>query len=99
VSLSTQRLPRRRDDVRLDDHEFHSYLVSPELGVAHELNAMARAVWELCDGTTRVDEVVDAICQVFDVEREVAVADVSAVVDQLAAAKLVGWVDVPRGAR
>ena len=96
MSPTVQRLPCRRDDVRLDDREIHSYLVSTELGIAHELNAMARAVWELCDGSTRVDEVVDAICQVFDVNREVAVADVVAIVDQLAAAKLVGWVDAPR---
>jgi hypothetical protein len=89
MSRRLHRLPRRRDDVRLNDGELHSYLMVPEEGVSHELNAMARAVWELCDGTTTIGEVVDAICQLFDVERGIAVADVVAVVDQLEAAKLV----------
>jgi hypothetical protein len=98
MSPQLQRLPRRRDDVRLYDRELRSYLVVPDRGVAHELNPTARAVWELCDGTTSVDELIDAIRQVFSVEREVALADVTSVVDQLAAAGLVGWAEAPKGA-
>jgi hypothetical protein len=96
MSPQLQRLPRRRDDVRLYDKELRSYLVVPEEAVAHELNPTARAVWELCDGTTTIDELVDAIRRVFSVDRAVAVADVVTVVDQLEAAGLVGWSDAPR---
>jgi hypothetical protein len=96
VSPQLQRLPRRHDDVRLYDEEFRSYLVVPDQGAAHELNSTARAVWELCDGTTTVDELIDAIRQVFLVEREVALADVTAVVSQLEAAGLVRWVEAPK---
>ena len=85
------RLPLRRYDVRLHDRETRSYLVVPDGGVAHELNPTARAVWELCDGTTTVDELVDAITQLFSVDRDVAVADVLGIVGQLEAAGLVGW--------
>jgi hypothetical protein len=85
------RLPRRRDDVRLHDRETRSYLVVPEGGVAHELNPTARAVWELCDGTTTVEELVDAITQLFSVDRDVAVADVMNIVGQLDEAELVRW--------
>jgi hypothetical protein len=92
------RLPRRRHDVRLHDQEVRSYLVAPDQGVAHELNPTARAVWELCDGTTTVEELVDAICQVFSVDRSVALADVTTVVDQLETADLVRWVDAPKEA-
>ena len=99
MSPKLQRLPRRRDDVRLHDRELRSYLVVPDGGAAHELNPTARAVWELCDGTTTLDELVAAITQIFSVDRDVAVADVTAVVDQLDAAGLVRWADTPRGAR
>jgi hypothetical protein len=75
-----------------------SYLVAPDQEVAHELNPTARAVWELCDGTTTVEEVVDAICRVFSVDRSVALADVTTVVGQLEAADLVRWVDAPQEA-
>jgi hypothetical protein len=93
------RLPRRRHDVRLYDKELRSYLAVPGRRVAHELNPTARAVWELCDGTTTIDELVDAIRQVFSVDRAVAVADVTAVVDQLEAAGLVAWAEAPNEAR
>jgi hypothetical protein len=96
MSPQLQRLPRRHDDVRLYDDELRSYLVVPDAGVAHELNPTARAVWELCDGTTTVDELINAIRQVFSVEREVALADVTAVVDQLEAAGLVRWAEAPK---
>jgi hypothetical protein len=95
VSPQLQRLPRRHDDVRLYDEELRSYLLVPDRGVAHELNPTARAVWELCDGTTTVNELIDAIRQVFSVEREVALADVTAVVEQLEAAGLVAWTEAP----
>jgi hypothetical protein len=98
VRPQLQRLPRRRDDVRLYDRELRSYLVVPDRAVAHELNPTARAVWELCDGTTTVEELVGAICQVFSVDRAVAVTDVTAVVDQLEAAGLVVWADAQEGA-
>jgi hypothetical protein len=96
MSPRLQRLPRRRDDVRLYDKELRSYLVVPGRGVAHELNPTARAVWELCDGTTTIDELVDAICQVFSVERGLATSDVATAVKQLDAAGLVAWSKVPR---
>jgi hypothetical protein len=88
---SLHRLPCRRDDVRLHDRETRSFLVDPDGEVAHELNPTARAVWELCDGTTTVDELVDAITQLFSVDRDVAVADVLDIVGQLEEADLVGW--------
>jgi hypothetical protein len=92
------RLPRRRADVRLHDRELRSYLVTPDQGVAHELNPTARAVWELCDGTTTVEELIDAIRKVFSVDREVALADVTDVVEQLEVAGLVEWAEVPNSA-
>jgi hypothetical protein len=98
MSPQLQRLPRRRDDVRLYDRELRSFLAVPGRRVAHELNPTARAVWELCDGTTTIDELVDAIRQVFSVDRAVAIADVTTVVDQLEAAGLVGWADAPKEA-
>jgi hypothetical protein len=98
MSPQLQRLPRRRDSVRLHDKELRSYLTLPGRRVAHELNPTARAVWELCDGTTTIEELVDAIRQVFSVDRAVAVADVTAVVDELEAAGLVMWADAPKEA-
>jgi hypothetical protein len=91
MSTRVARLPRRRDDVRLFDKELRSFLVAPEQALAHELNPTARAVWELCDGETTVAELADAVCQLFPITHDDAVADVVAVVDRFVDAGLVEW--------
>ncbi len=87
------RLPLRRSPVEFRDDGHQALLVVPGETVTYALNPTARAVWELCDGTTTLDELVDAICEVFDVPRDAADADVTDVLDRLAAADLVYWPD------
>jgi hypothetical protein len=41
-----------------------------------ELNATARALWELCDGETSPEEMVEAICAIHDAPRETIEDDV-----------------------
>ena len=91
MTTKVHRLPVRRTDVRLIDEDTRSVLIKVEEDVAHVLNPTARAVWELCDGTTTLDELVDAICQVFSVPHGVALRDVAAVLAQLEDAGLVAW--------
>jgi hypothetical protein len=85
------RLPRRRTDVLLRDEGTESLVIARGQPVPHVLNPTARAIWELCDGATTVDEVVDAICQVFAVPPDRAVDDVIKTLDDLAQAGLVDW--------
>jgi hypothetical protein len=87
------RLPRRRPEVRLEEHDLRSVLVVPESDAVLELNPLARAVWDQCDGTTSISELADAICQVFPVTRDEAIADLSALAGELVAAGLAEWVE------
>ena len=91
MTTDLQRLPHRRTDVRLWDRGTETVLMDPGDDTAHALNPTARAIWELCDGTTTIDELVEAICEVFAVPREAALTDVTVVLEQFAAADLVGW--------
>jgi hypothetical protein len=91
VKSDRERLPRRRNDVELRDDGHDTWLVSNETHATHRLNPTARAIWELCDGTTTLDELAGAICEIFDVPRDVAISDVREVVDQFSAADLVDW--------
>ncbi len=86
-----QHLPRRRTDVLLMDEDTRSTLIDPDVGTTHVLNPTARAIWELCDGTTTLDELVNAICEVFSVPHGEALRDVAAVLGQLEQAGLVTW--------
>ncbi len=83
-------MPTRRADVQFRDEDREVLVVAPQQ-TAYALNPMARAIWELCDGMTTIEEMTDAICQVFDVDRPTAVTDVRSVIDGLTSAGLVYW--------
>lgn len=86
VGIHTQ--PRRRDDVDLVEHGDQTLLLLPGEDVAHVLNPTARALWDLCDGATRPDEMAAAVCEVFDVAPRDAERDVAAALSRLAEAGL-----------
>jgi hypothetical protein len=83
------RLPRRRPDVELRDAGERTWLVDLANDQTLELNAIARAIWELCDGRTTTDELGHAINQVFDVPLDRARDEVEKVVAQFDAAGIV----------
>jgi len=91
MTTKIERLPLRRQQVLLRDEETRSLLVDPDRGVTHVLNPTARAIWELCDGATTLEEVVNAICQVFSVPPGPASRDVAEVLMQFEEAGLVTW--------
>jgi hypothetical protein len=48
-----------------------------------QLNATAFALWELCDGRTTLDEMVMAVCQLFDIGPDQATHDVTLTIGQM----------------
>jgi hypothetical protein len=87
----TEPLPVRRDDVTLVDDGHDSLLVISGQTTSHVLNPTARAIWELCDGGTRIDEMVAAICEVFAVSPSAAASDVERTLATLSVADLIVW--------
>ena len=49
----------------------------------HVLNKTAAHIWELCDGTCRVDELAAGLCKRFDVTFERARIDVKEIIEKL----------------
>lgn len=68
--------PRRVADAQLDRNP-ESVLVCRQGHPAVALNPTALALWELCDGETHVDEMVEAVCVLFAVPSEQARQDVA----------------------
>ena len=93
MSEDLSRLPIRRSGIELRDKGGDIVLAEVGRTETYALNPMARAVWELCDGTTTIEELADAICQIFEVARPTARSDVMTVLDQLDRADLVYWPD------
>ncbi len=52
-------------------------------GMMHQLNLLGGMIWQLCDGTRGVPEVVAALAPEFEVPREELEADVEEFVDDL----------------
>jgi PqqD family protein of HPr-rel-A system len=65
----------------LDD--FSSVAVDPDSGQAHALTPVATAIFERCDGTMSVDEIVRDVVDIFECDDAQAQNDVVAFVDEL----------------
>ena len=57
----------------------------------YSLNETAAALWELCDGATTLDEMVEAVCLVCNVGREEAAADLTRTLAELSRSDLIEW--------
>ncbi|BCR05340.1 hypothetical protein DESUT3_24090 [Desulfuromonas versatilis] len=52
-------------------------------GMMHQLNLVGGRIWALCDGTRDLGQVVEALAEQFEVEREELSGDVAEFVDDL----------------
>jgi hypothetical protein len=67
TSLSSR--PRRRTDLQLRVSGDETVLLDPSSDAVHVLNETALALWELCDGETSVEEMVEAAVGLFDAQQ------------------------------
>ena len=85
--MDGQQIPRKpvvREQIEfrvLDD--LSSVAVDPESGQAHALTAVATAIFERCDGTMSVDEIVTEITDIFECDEEQARTDVLSFLGEL----------------
>ncbi len=73
-------------------------IILSESNLVNVYNPVGSRVWELCDGTRTVDEVVDLIVSEYDVDRERAQADVVAFIEQLVVDRVLELSEVKRSA-
>lgn len=88
----TLRRPASRPSIEfrvLDD--LSSVAVDPTSGQAHALTPVATAIFERCDGTMTVGEIVDDVVDIFDCTRDQAARDVPAFLADLKARDLIEW--------
>jgi PqqD family protein of HPr-rel-A system len=88
MSLTTEP-PTRRPDVWLRQAEGENVVFDPATGAVHILNATALAIWELCDGETRPAEMVEAICGLSGLPRDVVEEDVARILSEFERADIV----------
>jgi hypothetical protein len=83
--------PARKAEVWLRQSENENLVFDPTTNVVHILNATAMAIWVLCDGETDPDEMVEAICELSGLPRDVVVEDVRRILLQFEEADILTW--------
>jgi PqqD family protein of HPr-rel-A system len=93
VNLSVrQGRPVRRKDVWLRNTKDEIAVYNPGTGDVYLLNETALAIWDLCDGQTKPDEMMTAICDVTGLPPEVVAEDVERILLEFDTAELIEWV-------
>jgi hypothetical protein len=64
-------------------------VLDPATGQYYALDEVSGRVWDLCDGSRSVAEVIAAVCEEYDAPREEIQADVLALLGELAGDGLV----------
>jgi hypothetical protein len=71
--------------------DLSSVAVDPAEGMAHALNPVATAVFERCDGTLAVRDIVAQVVEIFDGQPDLIADDIETFLDDLNARGLIEW--------
>ena len=77
------RVPARSERVVSQQAQGEQVLLALDTGRYYTLNDVGSTVWALCDGTTALASVVEAVCAEFDAPPEVVEADVRELMSEL----------------
>jgi hypothetical protein len=64
-----------------------------DLDSIYTLNEVGSTIWRLIDGSTSLSQIIEAVCEGYDVNYEEAERDVSAYLDDLQQAALIRRVE------
>lgn len=73
----------RQDRVLTQQAEDTMILLSLDNGQYYELNDVGRCVWELCDGTKSIDEMISMVCDLYEAPAKAIRADVMELLQEL----------------
>jgi coenzyme PQQ synthesis protein D (PqqD) len=83
--------PRQRPKLRALEINGAHTLCDEHGDAVCAMNEPALALWELCDGETAPEEMIDAICLLCGVDREVAAFDVGRTLQRLTNEGVLEW--------
>jgi hypothetical protein len=86
-----QGRPVRRKDVWLRQSKSENAVYNPGTGEVYILNDTALAIWDLCDGETRPEEMMSAICTLTSLPPEVVAEDLERILLEFDTAELIEW--------
>jgi hypothetical protein len=90
ISLRHQR-PVRKPEVWVRQAGQENAVYAPGSSEVYVMNETALAIWQLCDGVTSPQEMVDAICEISDMHPDVVEEDVTRILADFELAGLIDW--------
>ena len=82
-NLAVETCPQRRLDLASRSIDGETVILNREAGVLHQLNTTASFIWNCCDGTCGVDDIVERLANVYDIDCATGRRDVSQVLMEL----------------
>ena len=76
-------MPLRRDDLVLEEFEGEAVLCDPQYGAIHRFNVVTWFVWDLCDGSHTMTDIVQRLTQLGEVDPDEALDSVQRVIAEL----------------
>ena len=64
-------------------------LLNPKEGCSYNLNNVGTMIWKLLDGEHSIDDIAQAICELYEVDHEQALQDVRQLLNELCENNLV----------
>ena len=81
----SKNLPQRRQDVLDRSADTEHVVLDRTNGQLHRLNATAAFIWSRCDGCHSVDQIAEAMRDVFESVPDDLEEEINAVIDELRA--------------
>jgi hypothetical protein len=90
--MASNERPRRREGAVSQTAADATIVLDTRRGTYFTLDEVGTVVWDLCDGTRTLDEIVAAVIEAYEVAPDQAETDIRELLDELAAEELVdGW--------
>ena len=81
-------MPLRRDDLVLEEFDGEAVLYDPQYGAIHRLNVLTWFVWDLCDGSHTMTDIVQRLTQLCHIDPDEALDSVQRAIAELSTLNL-----------
>jgi coenzyme PQQ biosynthesis protein PqqD len=87
--MKLQRSPRRKEQVIAQKASNDFLLFNMDDGNYYSLNEVGARIWELCDGTHSIEEIIDTLAREYDEAKNVLAEDVVEFLERFQRDKLI----------